>query len=172
MKTAVTTAIFILCLPPLFVPVNPDSWRIRLVCLLLLFPLMTAVACYYLITVRTSAKARGAVPKNPEFFRKVCRIAVLGTTLLFTLGVLIPLELSGVEALVRGHLEDVTGQVTDNDMVFGTWFIMQRLTVNLQGNPETLTYFLSARPVRVGEHYHFWLLNDFPIVLQHEKLVQ
>ena len=45
------------------------------------------------------------------------------TTLLFTVGIILPFEWSGLKALRGGTLKGVSALVTDNDVEYGAWFL-------------------------------------------------
>jgi hypothetical protein len=118
-------ALFALCAPPWFLPVGPDTWKIRLACIMVLFPMITAGITYYLLTLKVSRQARGKVPQNSSLLKIICQIAVSATALLVAGGVMVPFEWSGLKALATAQVDSFVGCIADNECKMGTWSFSQ-----------------------------------------------
>jgi hypothetical protein len=127
-------------------------------------------ACLDLLKLKESQKPEGAPSKYLKILKKVCRVGLMITTLLFTVGIILPFEWSGLKALRGGTLKGVSALVTDNDVEYGAWFFGQDISVGSKDDQRYLYYFLGSEPIRIGHRYIFLMIPDYPIILQHTKI--
>ena len=189
------TTFVVLCWLPSFGP-GTNSWQIRLICILLLLPLTTATVYFTLLNIgedRIQGKIGEAIQKHHEIVKKaflkllhlkesqkttthlqtlkrIYRVGIMIAALLFTVGISVPFEWSGLKALSGETLKSVSGQITDNNLTFGTWFLAQSISMGNKENQQDFYYFLGSEPIRVGQQYNFLMLPGYPIILQHTKI--
>ncbi len=185
------TAVFVLlCWLPSLAPAA-NSWRLRLICVLLLLPLFVAFIFVYIWNLTDSSIKEKPEPeyykvvkkaclnlfkvaeenRNLEtnrYFdlaRKVCRVGTVVTTFCFVLIIIFPFELAGSKAIRGAELTVVLANVSENNVTFGAWFLAQSLNIDQQGQRRELYYFLPSDLIQSGRNYRFGVLPGYPVIL-------